>query len=126
MMRVILNLAMSYTEFGYAGASTSETVSALSYYGLSYSSTATKLSWTRVKKNIANDSPFIVGITSSAGGHMMTGYGYSCQYGDAEADAALRYVQAWDPNGYKRTLEYYATGYSLYGYSWTWAVTLVD
>lgn len=52
--------------------------------------------------------------------------GSSCQYGDDEADAAMRYVQVWDPNGYKRTLQYYASSYSLYGYSWRWTETLVD
>lgn len=118
-------LGHNYTSSSYTGASVSQTVSALSYYGLSYSNTNAKLSWTRVKSNINANSPFIMGITSSAGGHMLTGYGYGCQYGDDDADASMRYVQVWDPNGYKRTLQYYASSYSLYGYSWRWTETLV-
>ena len=113
------------TASDYAGASTSQTISAFSHYGLSYSSMTSKLSWTRVKNNINNNNPFVICITSSGGGHMLTGYGFSCQYGDDESYADARYVQVWDPNGTKRTLKYSASRYSIYGYSWRWVETLV-
>lgn len=124
--QVATAMGHKYTSPNYNGASTSDTVSALSLYGLSYSSIGDKLSWARVKSNINSDCPFIIGITSINGGHMLAGYGYECKYGDAEADGNLRYVHVWDPNGAKRTLQYYASSYSIYGYAWRWTETLVD
>ena len=56
----------------------------------------------------------------------MTGYGYDCAYGDSTDDANSRYVHAWDPNNCKRTLQYHASTYSIYGYSWQWVTTVTD
>ncbi len=116
----------NYTSSSYSGATATETVSALSYYGLTYSKTNSKISWTSVKSNISSNAPFIVCISNSSGGHMLVGYGYSCKSGDAEAYSSSRYVNVWDPNGYKRSFQYNASTYSLYGYSWTWNNTIVD
>ena len=124
---VATKMGHNYTADDYAGASLSETVSALSRYGLTYGSSG-KLSWSNVKSRINADQPFIVCIEEGSinAGHMLTGYGYSCQYGDSEVDADSRYLQVWDPNGAKRSFSYYASSYSLYGYSWTWTYTIVD
>lgn len=116
----------NYTPSTYTGASGEVTIAALSLYSLTYDIIDSKLSWISVKSNVKNDCPFIIGIRSSIGGHMLTGYGYSCHTGDDDVYANSRYVQVWDPNGAKRTLQYNATSYPIGTYSWSWVITLVD
>lgn len=133
---VALSMGHNYTAEHYSGASATETARALAPYNLSYNTTSAKLSWGNVKNNIINDCPFIVGLTTQyydsdlgrtvTRGHMLTGYGYDCKYGDAEANANMRYVHVWDPNGTQRYLQYHASSYSINGYAWTWAETIVD
>lgn len=123
---VAAEMGHNYTLPGYTGASLEDTISALSFYSLTYNATSAKLSWTGVKDNIKNNRPFIVGIESSGGRHMLTGYGYSCHIGDDDTYSNSRYVYVWDPNGAKRTFQYNASSYSLYGYSWSWIETLID
>lgn len=116
----------NYIPDSYPGASLDETVAALSKYNLTYSYITTKLSWVKVKSNIVNNTPFIMGMSSVKGGHMLTGYGYQCQSGDAEASSGTRYVRVWEPNGSKLMLQYNASTYSIIGYSWRWISTVID
>lgn len=87
-----------------SGATLEQTRSALARYGLSYTVLSNKLSWLRVKSNINNDKPFIIGLTSSSGNHIITGYGYSCD--PADIIYSTRAVCAWDSNGFKITFLY--------------------
>ena len=114
-----------------SGGSTADTLSALSAYGLSYRATGSYISWTSVKNNILNDRPFIIGLVTTYAngnkkGHMITGYGYSCQRGDAEEYASSRYIYAWDPQGAKISFQYDAPSFSMNGYPHDWKETLVD
>lgn len=133
---VATKMKHNYTDDKYDGATFEQTISALSEYGLTYSFESGKLGWSDVKRNVIDDCPFIVGLSSTnynpttgqmeTWGHMLTGYGYNCRPGDGVADENLRNVQVWDPNGAHYTFAYYASSYSMYGYSWTWVITLVD
>lgn len=103
------------------GASASQTKSALSSYGLSYSITNSKLAWANVKSNISTkDKPFAICLTNSAlgVGHMMTGYGYYCTQTDNLS--AYRFVNAWDSNGYFLLFPYISDTITTSGYSFQW------
>lgn len=129
-------MGRNYTDSKYQGADEVETANALALYNLTYRATNMKLSWSNLKNNVVSDCPFIIGITApqynaqtgntDIVGHMLVGYGYSCDYGDEAIDSDSRYVYTWDPNGVQRYLQYHASGYSIYGYTWTWVETLVD
>ena len=125
----------NYTDDQYAGAKVKAVVDAFALYGMTYSEYSAKLGWTQVKSNIANRSPFIMGITRSVVlpdgtigrvGHMMTGYGYNCNYGDAEADSGARYIRVWDPYGAHFYWQYNADYYRIGGYLWEWSHTFID
>lgn len=122
----------NYISDSYPGASISETVSALSLYGVNCSFASAKLTWPSLKNNIKNDRPFIIGIRATVNnrsvGHMLTGYGYSCHVGDGDMYAGSRYVTVWDPNGAQVTFQYNATSFklTLYSWMWTWEATIYD
>lgn len=123
----------------YDGAYDWEVVDALGLYNLSYG-IYTKIGWNSIKNNIANRTPFIVKVVTEDlddpdteeieyAGHMLAAYGYSCSYGDAEADSDSRNIRVWDPNGSSLYISYYGDDdgmYAFYGYSWEWVITLVD
>lgn len=115
-----------YTDENYTGAYLNEIEYAFSLYGLTYTTSSGKLGWEDVKENVVEDRPFAVRIHSGTleSGHMLTCYGYSCQYGDSESSSSSRYIKVWDPNGYKLTFAYNSSSFNLYGYSWTWTHTL--
>lgn len=128
----------NYTDVEHYNGGTAETVvNALGDYALTYNISSGKLGWTDIKADIASRYPFVVGLTKrrfdvSLGkwvtdGHMLVGYGYSCSYGDAEADSDSRRIRVWDPNGNSLYFSYYGNEngkYALYGYEWNWAETV--
>lgn len=110
-------------EIGYnTGATLTQTRNALASYGLSYTASSSKLSWSKVKSNILADKPFIIGLSSQYGGHMITGYGYLCNVSDRQASA--RYVYAWDSNGFKITFGYNSSKIFTSGISFEWKTSL--
>ena len=116
-----------YTASGYLGAPTSVTLAAFSKFGLHYGSTDGKLSWQNVKNSINNDYPFAIILRrpGADSGHMVTGYGYECRYGDNYMYADWRYVSVWDSNGSQRLFQYNASTYNFDGYDWEWRKTLI-
>lgn len=104
------------------GATLEQTRSALSLYGLSYTSLNNKMSWSRVVTNIKIDKPFIIAMTSNVGGHIITGYGYVSDLSDK--NAINRAVLAWDSNGNKITFPYSAPYIVISGVMFTWANSL--
>lgn len=122
----------NYDNENYHGATADVTASALNLYGLNYTNSSAKLTWTSLKNNIETNRPFIIGIQTTingeTAGHMLTGYGYSCHVGDGETYADSRLVTVWDPNGHQTTIQYNATSFQLdlYSYSWNWIVTIYD
>lgn len=104
------------------GATTAEEIDALSSYGLSYKSTTTKIPWNTLKMRIKLDRPFAIGLSSSKGGHLITGYGYICD--PLDLYAYTRVVCAWDSNGYKITFMYDSKYIITSGITFTWNKTL--
>lgn len=116
-----------YTNDHYLGAYPYETLSAFANYDLTYNFYSNKLSWNDVKSNIATDKPFVMRLyNDSYGGHLLTVYGYSCQYGDSEVYSSSRSIQVWDPNGSRVCFSYSDSYYTLYGNPWTWTYSFVD
>lgn len=116
-----------YNDPDYPGAPPSVTLAALSEYNLDYELSQSKLSWQNVKNSINNDYPFAIRLRypSEDKGHMVTGYGYECRYGDNYMYSDWRYVSVWDSNGSQRLFQYNASTYNLYGYDWEWRTTLI-
>lgn len=108
------------------GGTPNDMVNALSLYSLYYNTVNSKISWASVKNNINGSYPFIICLNSSSYGHAVTGYGYNCKYGDPEAYSSSRYINIWEPNGNKYTIQYNASSYTLIGLTWTWTKTIVD
>lgn len=104
------------------GATLAQTRSALALYGLSYTTSNSKMPWWRVKSNIMSDKPFIIGLTSSYGNHIITGYGYSCDLADSKA--YTRAICAWDSNGFKITFLYNANKVVTSGISFNWSTSI--
>lgn len=123
---VATNMGQNYTASNYHGAPVNVTLEAFSSYSLNYESTQDKLSWQNVKNSINNDYPFAIRLRSSSAnsGHIVTGYGYECRYGDDYMYADWRYVSVWDSNGYQWLFPYHSSSYNLYGYDWEWIDTL--
>lgn len=100
------------------GATLGQTLSAVRHYGLSYNSKERKITWSLIKKRITtNNRPFIVALSSSIGGHMITAYGYYSSSGLTKA------VEYWDPNGAKGAF-IYGEPVHLYGYEFQWVATV--
>lgn len=114
----------NYFPVTYPGGTIENMIDALELYSLYYSDVDSKLSWTSVKSNINSSYPFIVLLHSTSGNHAVTGYGYNCRYGDSEANSNSRYINIWEPNGNKLTIQYNASTYSFIGEVWTWTKTI--
>ena len=115
-----------------------DVVNSLAYYGLNYNVSYSRLGWQNVKAEIHSRYPFIIGLwkyrydTASGlwieDGHTIVGYGYSCNYGDAEADSDSRYIRAWGTLNDNLYIPYYGNEdgkYTMYGYEWNWTETIV-
>lgn len=76
----------------------------------------------QVKSNILRDKPFIIGLTSIYGNHIITGYGYSC--GLLDSISAYRAVNAWDSNGYKIVFFYNSNKVITSGIAFDWSVSI--
>lgn len=122
------NMGENYTSSDYSGAPVNVTLEAFSRNNLNYESSQGKLSWQNVKNRINNDYPFAIRLlsTDAKKGHMVTGYGYECRYGDDYMYSDWRYVSVWDPNGYQRLFQYNSSTYNFSGYSWVWSGTLIS
>gem|GEM_PF-1304943 len=105
-----------------AGGTLAQIKSAFSIYGLSYSTTTSKLSWAQVKTNIVTDKPFCIWLNRTGGAHLITGYGYGCD--SADIDSALRVIYAWDSNNYKLFFGYNATTITTSGNTYTWTKSI--
>ena len=116
-----------YNDPDYPGALPSVTLAALSEYNLNYELTQSKLSWQNVKNSINNDYPFAIRLRrlDADKGHMVTGYGYECRYGDNYMYSDWRYVSVWDSNGSQQLFQYDSSTYSTSGYKWEWKTTLI-
>lgn len=103
-----------------AGANLTTMVKALGHYKLNYKQKDAKISWATIKRRVTvNDRPFGIGLHSSKGNHMITGYGYA----DNSVSTNSRIVFYWDPNGAKGAFKYYS-GVTLYGIQFTWNSTV--
>ncbi len=134
----------NYTSSSYTGGSATDVTEALAAYGLSYSFTLTRIAWTQIKQNIQNRTPFVMYLYAPNPkyeynnpdseepefvAHEVVGYGYSCSYGDSEANETSRYVRVWEPHGGHYYLQDIASSYTfsfLSGTRWTWIGTIID
>lgn len=134
----------NYASSSYTGGSATDVTEALATYGLSYSFTLTRIAWPQIKQNIQNRTPFIMYLYAPNPkyeyndpdseepefvAHEVVGYGYSCSYGDSEANETSRYIRVWEPHGGHYYLQDIASSYTfsfLSGTRWTWIGTIID
>ena len=102
------------------GANFGQILSAVQRYDLDYYGLLNKLSWTKVKKSISGDYPFILYLDGLLWDHAITGYGCSYTYGDNDIYANQRYVFAWDPHGNKISFKYNSSSIITSGETFTW------
>ncbi|MCI8339583.1 MAG: hypothetical protein HFH62_13060 [Lachnospiraceae bacterium] len=109
-----------------SGASLSQTKKALSLYNLSYTKKEGIVSFNKIKSDITNKKPLIMGtkvysdkgLKKYVGSHMMTIYGFNSSVFDM--------FSVWDPNGNKVVMTYNSTNCIAYfsNYYFKWTVTL--
>lgn len=122
---VAKKIGADYENVLYPGQDLEGTAETLNGYGVSYSMYNSKLNWSDVKTNIKNDNPFIIGAQSSVGKHMVTAYGYSCDYTDDLNMTNERCVFAWNPDSaVKFSFQYNKSTFSYAGHTWTWITAI--
>lgn len=109
-----------------SGASLLQTKKALSLYNLSYTKKEGVVSFSKIKSDITNKKPLIMGtkayldkgLKKYAGSHMMTIYGFN--------SSVFNMFSVWDPNGNKVVMTYNSTNCIAYfsNHYFKWTVTL--